>query len=103
MISVVRRCWELGVSVSLVPRLYELQRDRATVAHLGGLPLISVASPRSSSVAFSLKYGLDRVIAVCLLTAIAPLMVAIALATKVSTGGPVLFSQPRVGRAGRHF
>jgi exopolysaccharide biosynthesis polyprenyl glycosylphosphotransferase len=103
MLSVVRRCWELGVSVSLVPRLYELQRDRATVARLGGLPLISVASPPSSNFAISLKYGLDRVIAACLLTAIAPLMAAIALAIKVSTGGPVLFSQPRVGRDGRHF
>jgi exopolysaccharide biosynthesis polyprenyl glycosylphosphotransferase len=103
MLSVVRRCWELGVSVSLVPRLYELQRDRATVARLGGLPLISVASPPSSGFAISLKYGLDRVVAACLLTAIAPLMVAVVLAIKISTGGPVLFSQPRVGRDGRHF
>ncbi|MBD0282665.1 MAG: sugar transferase [Thermoleophilaceae bacterium] len=103
MLSVVRRCWELGVSVSLVPRLHELQRDRATVARLGGLPLISVASPPSSSLAISLKYGLDRVIAACLLTAIAPLMTATALAIKVSTGGPVFFRQPRVGRDGRHF
>jgi exopolysaccharide biosynthesis polyprenyl glycosylphosphotransferase len=103
VLSVVRRCWELGVSVSLVPRLYEIHGDRSMVARLGGLPLISAASPPSRSVALSLKYGLDRVIAACALAASAPVMGAITLAIKVSAGGPVLFSQARVGRDGRHF
>jgi exopolysaccharide biosynthesis polyprenyl glycosylphosphotransferase len=103
ILSVVRRCWDLGVSVSLVPRLYELQGDQAPVARLGGLPVVSVASARSSGVAITLKYALDRVVAAVILTAIAPLMAAIALGVKASTGGPVFFAQPRVGRDGRHF
>jgi exopolysaccharide biosynthesis polyprenyl glycosylphosphotransferase len=103
MLSVVRRCWELGVAVSLVPRLYELQGDRAVVARLGGLPLMSVASPRCSGLAISCKYALDRLVAAGILVTIAPLMVAIALAVKISAGGPVLFGQPRVGRDGHHF
>jgi exopolysaccharide biosynthesis polyprenyl glycosylphosphotransferase len=103
ILSVVRRCWELGVSVSVVPRLYELQGDRAPVSRLGGLPIVSVASARSSGVAITVKYALDRVVAAVILIALAPLMAAIALGIKASTGGHVFFAQPRVGRDGRHF
>jgi exopolysaccharide biosynthesis polyprenyl glycosylphosphotransferase len=103
ILSVVRRCWELGVSVSLVPRLYELQGDQATIARLGGLPVVSVASARPNGLAIHLKYATDRVVAAVILIVIAPLMAAIALGIKASTGGPVLFAQPRVGRDGRHF
>jgi exopolysaccharide biosynthesis polyprenyl glycosylphosphotransferase len=102
-LSVVRRCWELGVSVSVVPRLYELQGDRAPVSRLGGIPIVSVASARSSGVAITVKYALDRVVAAVTLIALAPVIAAIALGIKASTGGPVFFAQPRVGRDGRHF
>jgi exopolysaccharide biosynthesis polyprenyl glycosylphosphotransferase len=103
ILSVVRRCWELGVSVSVVPRLYELQGDRAPVTRLGGLPIVSVVSARSSRAAITVKYALDRVIAAVTLIALAPVMAAIAVGIKASTGGPVFFAQPRVGRDGRHF
>jgi exopolysaccharide biosynthesis polyprenyl glycosylphosphotransferase len=103
ILSVVRRCWELGVSVSVVPRLYELQGDRAPVSRLGGIPIVSVASARSSGIAITVKYALDRVVAAVTLIAFAPVLAAIAFGIKASTGGPVFFGQPRVGRDGRHF
>src|SRR5204863_2315564 len=37
----LQRCEELGVSVSLVPRLFERVTERLTVDHIGGLPLLS--------------------------------------------------------------
>jgi O-antigen/teichoic acid export membrane protein/lipopolysaccharide/colanic/teichoic acid biosynthesis glycosyltransferase len=51
--------------------------------------------------------GLPHVVDVCLalllLIAVAPLMAAIALAVAVSSSGPVLFRQRRMGRGGRTF
>jgi hypothetical protein len=41
LLRLVRRCEELGVSVSFVPRLFEKVNGRVTVEHLGGLPLVS--------------------------------------------------------------
>jgi lipopolysaccharide/colanic/teichoic acid biosynthesis glycosyltransferase len=46
---------------------------------------------------------MDIVGSALLLLVFAPAMLAIALAIKVSSGGPVLFSQVRVGRANRRF
>lgn len=49
------------------------------------------------------KRMLDVVLAFCALTAIFPLCVLVALAIKLTDGGPVLFWQKRVGKDGEEF
>jgi lipopolysaccharide/colanic/teichoic acid biosynthesis glycosyltransferase len=46
---------------------------------------------------FEVKYAIDRVVGVVLLILVAPLMLVIAVATRLSSPGPVFFRQPRVG------
>jgi exopolysaccharide biosynthesis polyprenyl glycosylphosphotransferase len=50
-----------------------------------------------------LKWLLDRVGALVLLVVLSPLLVAIAIGVRISSSGPALFRQSRVGRAGRPF
>ena len=50
-----------------------------------------------------LKRWFDVVFSACVLVAISPLLTLIALLIKLEDGGPVLFSQIRVGKHGRHF
>jgi lipopolysaccharide/colanic/teichoic acid biosynthesis glycosyltransferase len=49
------------------------------------------------------KRAFDVVLSFVLLVALAPLMLAIAAAVRLTSPGPALFSQTRVGKAGRHF
>jgi lipopolysaccharide/colanic/teichoic acid biosynthesis glycosyltransferase len=49
------------------------------------------------------KPVMDRGLAVALSVALAPLLLVVALAVRVALGAPVLFTQTRVGRAGRPF
>jgi O-antigen biosynthesis protein WbqP len=49
------------------------------------------------------KRGLDITLSAALLLLLAPLMLAIALAVKLSSSGPVLHLSPRVGRDNRIF
>jgi lipopolysaccharide/colanic/teichoic acid biosynthesis glycosyltransferase len=50
-----------------------------------------------------LKRAVDIVVAAGCLLAMAPLLVALAVAVKLDSRGPVLFRQPRIGRNGRGF
>ncbi|MGB9185683.1 MAG: exopolysaccharide biosynthesis polyprenyl glycosylphosphotransferase [Solirubrobacteraceae bacterium] len=103
LVKKVRECEELGVTVSLVPRLYESINERATLDHVGGLPLLTLHTVNPRGWQFALKHSIDRTAAVLGLILTAPLLLGIAIAIRVSSPGPIWFRQRRVGRDGREF
>ncbi|HEY2935375.1 MAG TPA: sugar transferase [Gaiellaceae bacterium] len=103
LLGVVERAEHLGVQVAIVPRLFEKVPERLSVDHLGGLPLLTPHPADPRSVQFTIKYALDRVVALVCLALAAPVMLAAAVTIRASMGRPVLFRQVRVGRDGRRF
>jgi exopolysaccharide biosynthesis polyprenyl glycosylphosphotransferase len=103
LVELVRLCRKLGIEVLVVPRLYESINERATVEHLGGLPLLSLGGIDPKGWQFAVKHVLDRVVSLAALIALAPLLVAVAIVVKLSSPGPVIFRQRRLGRDGRVF
>jgi exopolysaccharide biosynthesis polyprenyl glycosylphosphotransferase len=103
LVDTVKECQQLGVSVSLIPRLYEAVDERATLDHVGGLPLLTLQSTNPRGWQFAVKHAFDRGFALVALIACAPLMILIALAVRLSSPGPVFFRQCRVGRDGHVF
>jgi exopolysaccharide biosynthesis polyprenyl glycosylphosphotransferase len=103
LIPLVRECEARGLEVSLVPRLFESVNVRVALDHLGGLPLFGLHSIDPKGWQFTVKHVMDRVAAAALLLVLGPLMLGIALAVRLSSPGPVLFRQRRIGRDGRDF
>ena len=99
----IKRCEELGVSVSLVPRLFEKVSGRLTIDHIGGLPLLSTRQAHPKGWQFALKYIVDRLVAGALFVVVLPLFLLLAAGTLISVGRPVFFRQPRIGRDGKEF
>ncbi len=103
LLRLVSRCEELGIGVALVPRLFEKVRERLTIDHVGGLPLITSASTDPHGWQFTVKYALDRTLALALVVLAAPVLAVCAAAVWLSLGRPLLFRQRRVGYDGREF
>jgi exopolysaccharide biosynthesis polyprenyl glycosylphosphotransferase len=103
LVEKVRQCHARGVEVSLVPRLYESINERATLDHVGGLPVVSLRPTDPRGWQFAVKHSIDRTFAFVALLALAPLMLIVAAAVKLTSPGPVLFRQRRVGRDRRAF
>jgi exopolysaccharide biosynthesis polyprenyl glycosylphosphotransferase len=103
LLRLVERCEELGVEVSLVPRLFEKMTERLRIDHLGGLPLLSAHRANPKGWQFAVKYAADRVVAGLLIALLSPLLLALTVAVYLSLGRPILFRQERVGRDGRRF
>jgi exopolysaccharide biosynthesis polyprenyl glycosylphosphotransferase len=94
---------ELGISISIVPRLFEAVPDRIATERVGGLPLVTIYPSDPKSWQFSVKYFVGRLITLIGAIALSPLLVAIALAVRIDLGRPILFRQERVGLDGVHF
>ena len=103
LLNLVKRCRALGIEVSLVPRLFEMISNRVALEHLGGVPLLRVdqADPRGWQ--FDVKYAVDRVVASIIILLMSPLLLALAALVKLSSPGPILYRQSRVGLDGREF
>ena len=99
----IQRCQERDIEVSVVPRMFDTINDRVDYDTVGGLPLLSFTTVDPKGWQFAFKHAFDRVFAAALLVVLAPLLACVALAVRLTSPGPVLFSQRRVGRDGKPF
>lgn len=91
------------VNIRFMPDMRNVALFESEVTDLVGVPAISlVASPLPGHAAAK-KEAFDRIFAALALVALSPLLIAIAAAVKLSSPGPVLFTQKRQGADGRVF
>ena len=102
LLHAIRVCRDAGVTVDVVPRLFEFL-DGARTEQIGGMPLMSIKQPHFSRLSRASKRALDIVGASVGLILLAPLLALIALAIRLDSKGPVFFTQQRSGRGGRFF
>ena len=101
-----RIAWDLEghhVQMAVVPSLSDISSGRMAMRPVGGLPLVHVEQPQSLGASRGLKRAFDFMGATLLLLVAAPVMIVVAIATKLQDGGPILFRQTRVGRDGELF
>jgi len=90
-------------SVYLVPDIFTYDLIQARIDQVGSIPVIAVLeTPFLSINAFNKRLS-DLVLSSLILTMIAPLMLMIALAVKVTSPGPIIFRQRRYGLNGEEI
>jgi exopolysaccharide biosynthesis polyprenyl glycosylphosphotransferase len=103
MLDTIRIVKAFGVKVSVQPRLFEVIGSSVEFDELCGQILLGVRRYDLTKSSAALKRALDLVGALGALVLLAPLLVVIALAIRLTSSGPVLFRQLRVGRRGEQF
>lgn len=98
-----QRAQNLGMRVRVVPRLMDAVGVNARVEHLGGVPLMVLYRVDPRGWQFAVKHAFDRSVAALGLLLISPLFLALTLAVRLSSPGPVFFGQERIGRDGNVF
>ncbi|MGY1779792.1 sugar transferase [Geodermatophilus sp. SYSU D01036] len=98
--------WELEdteAELLLAPAVTEIVGPRVRIRPVSGLPLLHMERPELRGVRRLTKEAFDRTAALLGVLLLAPLLLSVALAVKVTSRGPVFFRQERVGRDGRTF
>jgi exopolysaccharide biosynthesis polyprenyl glycosylphosphotransferase len=103
VVPVVRSLRRRGVHVDFVPRAFEIMDPGARVQSVEGVPVVGVAASPLSPGALAVKRAVDVVGATALLVLALPALAVAAVAIKLSSPGPVLFRQERLGHSRRPF
>lgn len=103
LMELVDLCRKWNVRVSALPSLAAMIGPAATIDQLEGVTVIGLSVPSLARSSQWLKRAMDVVGASVLLLITAPLWIAIAIAVKLGSPGPVLFRQERIGRGGKPF
>ena len=103
MESIAKTAEEQGITVRIHSDLFNLKLARAVAGELGEAPILSLYTTHLSEWQTFLKNSVDFLGATALLIVLAPLMLIIAALIKLTSRGPVLFVQERVGLNKRRF
>ena len=101
--DVIRLATACGVRVAVLPRLLDVIGSSVEFDDLGGQALLGVRGFGLSPSSRVLKRTLDIVVATASLIVLSPFLLAVALAVRLTSPGPVLFRQTRIGRDGGEF
>jgi exopolysaccharide biosynthesis polyprenyl glycosylphosphotransferase len=103
ILGIIDSCREFGVTFKLVPDLFEMRFNEVRIDALNGVPLIGVKDVALRGFNLLLKRVIDTVLALAMLVVAAVPMLLIALVVRLTSPGPVLFRQKRVGKGGAIF
>jgi exopolysaccharide biosynthesis polyprenyl glycosylphosphotransferase len=101
-----RLAWQIerdDVELVVAPALMDAAGPRISIRPVAGLPLLHVEHPELDGGRKVFKSLFDRIGALLGLVFLSPLLLAVAVAIRFTSPGPVLFRQVRVGRDGREF
>ena len=99
----IRTLTDAGIHVELSSSLRDIDATRLSVRPLGRFPVLYVEPVKRDGWRPVAKRAFDLVVSLIGLLACLPLLALAALAVKLTSPGPVLFCQERVGRGGKTF
>jgi exopolysaccharide biosynthesis polyprenyl glycosylphosphotransferase len=102
-LDTIRLVKGLGVKVSVLPRLFEVVGSSLEFDDVDGITVLGLRRYGLSRTSWYVKRTFDLTFATLGLVVISPLLATLALAVRLTSPGPILFRQPRVGRQGKRF
>jgi exopolysaccharide biosynthesis polyprenyl glycosylphosphotransferase len=101
--QLARRLTDRGLHVEITSTLRDITVNRLSIGHVDRFPTVYVAAVRRGGWRALAKRAFDIAAATALLVLLAPVLLAVALCVKLTSSGPVLFRQVRVGHRGDPF
>jgi putative colanic acid biosysnthesis UDP-glucose lipid carrier transferase len=101
--EMVRELRDTTASIYFVPDVFAFDLIQGRLVEINGMPAISVCDTPFHGMDAVMKRATDIVLASLALLLIAPLMVLIAVAVKLTSSGPILFRQRRYGLNGEEI
>lgn len=101
--EIIAQLYPLSCEISMIPRVYDMLIGAARIGQLDRPSLIRITENHMTDAELCIKRAFDIVASAIGLILFSPLFALIALQVKISSKGPVLYSQERIGKYGLPF
>jgi exopolysaccharide biosynthesis polyprenyl glycosylphosphotransferase len=101
--EIVRRCGRIGKDVLIIPEVFELSLVGAKALEVGDVLMFSMRPPSLTPGQRLVKRAIDFVGSLIMIVASSPLLLIVPIVIRLSSKGPALFTQHRVGRDGEEY
>jgi putative colanic acid biosysnthesis UDP-glucose lipid carrier transferase len=101
VIKVLDELQDTTASVFFVPDVFVTDLIQGRVYDVGGMPVLAVRDTPLRGISASMKRVLDILVSVGLVIVLSPVLLACAIAVRLSSPGPIIFKQCRYGLDGR--
>ncbi len=103
LLSLIDNCKKFNVSLKVTSELFDVVGKKLATEKYANIPVVDVSPHYNNKLTYTAKRGMDIILSVLALIVIAPLMILIAASIKLTSPGPILFKQKRVGYYGKEF
>lgn len=102
--EIVDTCEEAGIRAEIIPDYYRYIPAKPSVEMIDDLPLINIRYvPLDNAFNKFIKKSSDIVISIIAIIITSPIMLVTAIAIKLTSPGPIIFKQERIGYRGKPF
>ena len=99
----VNTCEILGTKATIAVDLFDLKIARSNPTELDGIPLITFETTVAKEWQLLVKRSVDVIVSGLSLLIFAPLLFLVSILIKITSPGPILYKQRRLGLSGREF
>lgn len=103
IMRVLSRLFPLNIPVKIAPDTLSYITGNIKLDDIMGLPFIDLTSPRISEFQKNVKRTSDVILSAIATIILSPLLIGTAIAVKLSSEGPIIYSQERIGRGRKTF
>lgn len=101
--KILGRLFPLGIPVKIAPDTLSYITGNIRLNDILGIPFIDLTSPRMSDFQTNVKRLFDISVSVFTMIVLSPALLAAAIAVRISSPGPVIYRQERMGKGRRPF
>jgi Undecaprenyl-phosphate glucose phosphotransferase len=97
ILQMLKKLWVLPVDIRLSAHTNKLRFRPRSYSYIGNVPVLDIFDRPIADWDVVMKWLFDKIVGTLALIALSPVMLAVAIAIKIDSKGPILFKQRRYG------
>jgi exopolysaccharide biosynthesis polyprenyl glycosylphosphotransferase len=94
---------KIDININIIPDMFNLVMSSVKIGNINALPVVTLIRTPMRGIGFIAKRMFDMIVACILLLILSPVLLITGILIKLSSEGPAIYKQQRIGKHGRLF